>query len=127
MVEMSRDDDRLKPIERADPLVPRDAPLVRTADSLDCMSAVLADPGRAWLFERFGRKVAHAGHRGVGIPGDADDDEVDVELGRLVGDDDLVPSIWSDARWAAEDLHRTGSSHATCVRDGVRQQPSSAR
>lgn len=92
-----------KSIEQVDPLAPKDGPPILTRRNVGAIAAVLTDPGAAWLSEPTARKVAHARHRGVAVSADADDDEVDVELEQLMGDDDMVAGVWIRRAAAAAD------------------------
>ena len=76
---------------------------VLTADNVDRIAAVLADPAAAWHGEPTARKIAHARQHGVPMPADAAAEEVDVALEQLIDADDLIPSIWLKRAAAAAD------------------------
>lgn len=106
----------INPLDLVDPLRPTgDGPLV-TSDNVGPIAAVLADPDRAWLSEPPARKAAAARFRGLDIAEDGDDETIDPQLERLMGDDDMVPGLWLKRATAAADtvaLIKTPAGPAT--------------
>lgn len=99
-----------------DPLRPTDDGPIVNPDNIGPIAVVLADPARAWLTEPAARKAAAAAFRGLDIPEDADDETVDPQLERLMGDDDMVPGLWLKRATAAADtvaLIKTPAGPAT--------------
>ncbi|MDQ4093140.1 MAG: serine protease [Actinomycetota bacterium] len=94
---------RVVPVEKVDPLAPRDGPSILTPANLGGIASVLANPAMAWVLESTGRKLAHVRHRGVVISEDADEEAVNVELEQLMSDDDMLPGIWVKRAAAAAD------------------------
>jgi endonuclease G len=99
-----------------DPMAPAGGRPVLTDDNVERIAAVLADPATAWRGEPTARKIAHARQHGVTMPADTDEEQVDVALEQLIGDDNLVPSVWVKRAAAAADtvaLLRTPRGPAT--------------
>lgn len=94
---------RATPLREMDPMAPAGGRPVLTEDNVDRIAAVLADPATAWHGEPTERKIAHARQHGLVMPADAAAEQVDIALEQLIGDDDLVPSIWLKRAAAAAD------------------------
>ncbi|MGW4369029.1 trypsin-like serine peptidase [Nocardia takedensis] len=106
-------EDRPNPLEFGDPTATD--PIV-TADNLDRIAAVLADPARAWRDEPTARKAAAARFRGLEVPDDAEPELLDRRLEQLMDDNDMVPGLWLKRAAAAADavaLIRTPAGPAT--------------
>lgn len=94
------------PVDRldlVDPLRPAGGPPIVTPGNARQIAAVLADPRRAWLSEPTFRKAAAVRFRGVEPRDGTDVAELDHQLERLMGEDDMVPAIWLDRAIAASD------------------------
>lgn len=103
MAQINESGDRVRSVETVDPLAPKDGPPILTPDNVENIASVLADPAVAWKLEPTERKIAHARHRGSRLSRDADEETVDIELERMMGDDDIIPWIWLRRAVAAAD------------------------
>lgn len=91
------------PAERLTELIAPGGPPIIADRNRARVAAVLADPVNAWRFEPLSRKRAHLGQRGVLVPADASEDDIDRRLERLIGQDDLLLTNWfSGGQRAAE-------------------------